>query len=468
MDTNIKAIAAGKGINVEVNEDYQTNNPESDSQTPLSETEVSGSKNPTSLFSLQIKDLTDYIKQQNEQSKADEDAVNNVVSLINSIDSNNVTQKDIDKVNTAVGGLSDVQKDKLYKNSAWTKFLGYKNNLNNKQGSSSDGQNNPDNGELVFSETLPEVKEMSSDDFDSQPTSEDLDIPPAAKKEEEAQSQVPSGDEPPQGPDYDKMWDKIKNVSAPHGVKEEYLTMMQYLDKEHGAEALKWYFERWMEKNPGKTEGDFSEDLSQHWIGVKDWLWKNGEWINPPPYGTLKAIINSYRKFKKYDIIDFDHLSLSTKGTGSSIQHRQYNLASNISNEKPKALNVKKPIHKKYAQGGDIDYTGPAWVDGTKNKPEHIFNFEQMQTLRAHLLDGIDTTSRAVAGLSNIINSLPNVNTYNNISNNDSGVTIEHLEFHMEVQELSDNYSAREAAQATMDEIVRIARKSGMRSISRR
>lgn len=32
---------------------------------------------------------------------------------------------------------------------------------------------------------------------------------------------------------------------------------------------------------------------------------------------------------------------------------------------------------KKYASGGYVDYTGPAWVDGTKNKPEYMLNARQ-------------------------------------------------------------------------------------------
>ena len=121
-----------------------------------------------------------------------------------------------------------------------------------------------------------------------------------------------------------------------------------------------------------------------------------------------------------------------------------------------------------FAKGGDIDFTGIAQVDGSKSEPEHIFNFKQMEALRAHLLSGVDTTSRAVAGLSNIIENLPNVNTYNNINNDNSGININNLEFHMEVKEISNDYDARRAGQQAMEEMVRIAYKAGNRSISRR
>ena len=124
---------------------------------------------------------------------------------------------------------------------------------------------------------------------------------------------------------------------------------------------------------------------------------------------------------------------------------------------------------KRYASGGDIDYTGPAWVDGTKNEPEHIFNFDQMNKLREHLLNGVDVTRRAVSSMSNMAQQLSNTNAYNNINNsNDNGINIDRLEFHMEVKELNNDYDARRAGEQAMEEIVRIARRSGTRSLPRR
>ena len=123
---------------------------------------------------------------------------------------------------------------------------------------------------------------------------------------------------------------------------------------------------------------------------------------------------------------------------------------------------------KKFAQGGKIDFTGPAWVDGSKSKPEQIFNFDQMQQLREMFLNNLAATQMGISGLSSIADSLPNTNAYNNISNEDNGVNIGQLDFHMEVQEISNDYDARRAGYEAMEEMVRIARKAGNRSISRR
>lgn len=451
MYTNIKAIAAGKGINTEVDEDYLGDNPSPDSQTPLSETKIdSSSLGQSQLKSslINIDNIIKYIQQQNEEIDKDEEQKQEFTQKEETKQDGLIIEGLTEKADSFVSDPPEINplgsEELIIPSSSSDLTIG--DSATEKQIKSSIPVSDP-----RVSEENPDLKFLDSETL-VMPDSPEVFIDPGSTEA------------------YEKEWKNIVKKNAPEGIYEQYLTMSQFLDKEHGADALRWYFNRWMNSHPDKNEVDFSKWLSQHWAGLKDWVWNNkkGEWINPPPYNTLKTIINQYRSHKRLGENKFENLS--TKGTGKSIQERKYNMpAAGISSGKPANLNdPKSKIKKKYAQGGDIDYTGPAWVDGTKNKPEHIFNFEQMQTLRAHLLDGIDTTSRAVAGLSNIINSLPNVNTYNNISNNDSGVTIEHLEFHMEVQELSDNYSAREAAQATMDEIVRIARKSGMRSISRR
>lgn len=49
-------------------------------------------------------------------------------------------------------------------------------------------------------------------------------------------------------------------------------------------------------------------------------------------------------------------------------------------NERPLFVNNYSLIYKKqYATGGYVDYTGPAWVDGTKSHPEYMLNAAQTQ-----------------------------------------------------------------------------------------
>lgn len=123
----------------------------------------------------------------------------------------------------------------------------------------------------------------------------------------------------------------------------------------------------------------------------------------------------------------------------------------------------------KFAHGGLIDYTGPAWVDGTKSNPEYILNSEQMDTLRSMLFSGVNTTRSSVSGLAAALDGMPNATTYNNINNTtDSGINIDHLDVHMEIKEIANDYDARRAGQQALEEMVRIARKTGTRSVSRR
>ena len=383
MYKDIKAIAEGKGINTEVNEDYQTDTPKSDSQTPLDKTVASGPNNDfTSLLSLQVQDLTKYIQQQNEE--------------IDKEQKQELAQKEgTEQDGLIIEGLTE-KADSFVSNPPEINPLGSEELI--MPSSSSD---------LIIGDPATEEQKKSSIPVSDPRVSEENSDLEFLDSQDLTMPDSPEVFIDPQNTEanYEEEWKNIVKKHAPEGIYEQYLTMSQFLDKEHGAEALKWYFNRWMKSHPDKNEADFSKWLSQHWAGLKDWVWNNEkkEWINPPPYNTLKTIINQYRKYKGLEENKFENLS--TKATGGSIQERKYDMpAAGISSGKPADLkDPKSKIRKKYAQGGDIDYTGPAWVDGTKNKPEHIFNFEQMQTLRAHLLDGIDTTSRAVAGLSNII-----------------------------------------------------------------
>lgn len=122
----------------------------------------------------------------------------------------------------------------------------------------------------------------------------------------------------------------------------------------------------------------------------------------------------------------------------------------------------------RFKKGGAVDFTGPAWVDGSKTKPEQIFNFDQMEQLREIFYENLAMTQVGISGLSSIIDNLPNTNSYNSINNEDYGVNIGQLDFHMEVQEIANGYDARRAGREAMEEMVRIARKTGNRSVSRR
>ena len=67
---------------------------------------------------------------------------------------------------------------------------------------------------------------------------------------------------------------------------------------------------------------------------------------------------------------------------------------------------------KKYASGGYIDYTGPAWVDGTKNKPEYMLNARQTLQFE-NLISALDilTNNNSLSSIKD--NSVPKSVQYN-------------------------------------------------------
>ena len=129
---------------------------------------------------------------------------------------------------------------------------------------------------------------------------------------------------------------------------------------------------------------------------------------------------------------------------------------------------LKKIGLPKFENGGEIDFTGLAWVDGSKNKPEHIFNAEQMDFLKQGLTNNVNLTSSLVSSLNAALDGLIKNDTYSTINNDNESIIIEHAEVNVNVDEISSDYDARRLGQEAMAEMVRIARKSGNRYVSRR
>ena len=118
---------------------------------------------------------------------------------------------------------------------------------------------------------------------------------------------------------------------------------------------------------------------------------------------------------------------------------------------------------KAYKNGGLVDFTGPAWLDGTKSKPEMVLNAEQTKMLRDQLINN-QKSHNAIVNSAEIGKS--NIST--NYNTNNSGVTIEKVDFSMNVAKMANELDAKTAGEKALDEMVRIARKSGNRSLARR
>ena len=108
------------------------------------------------------------------------------------------------------------------------------------------------------------------------------------------------------------------------------------------------------------------------------------------------------------------------------------------------------PISKKYAQGGMVDFTGPAWVDGTKSRPEAFLSANDTQliaSLRDVLRAGITPTAFAATSLQ---------------KGGDTYYTI-----HINVDELGDGYSVDDLAEEIEERILQATGKSNVVKITR-
>ena len=124
----------------------------------------------------------------------------------------------------------------------------------------------------------------------------------------------------------------------------------------------------------------------------------------------------------------------------------------------------------RYASGGLASSTGLAWLDGTKERPEAVFDAdatsiiqalaqrfigdqELMQTLDNSITDSLKQLRTLME--SDISSTLPTIDA----ASGDT-VIIEHAEVNMNVQQMSSDYDARQAGDAALQEMLRIAKKS--------
>jgi hypothetical protein len=91
------------------------------------------------------------------------------------------------------------------------------------------------------------------------------------------------------------------------------------------------------------------------------------------------------------------------KAENESFWEKAFNsmIGENTESDFASALNQLKLIlvYKQYATGGVADFTGPAWLDGTKTKPEIVLNqtdsanFLQLRDILADILQGASSLS---------------------------------------------------------------------------
>lgn len=166
-----------------------------------------------------------------------------------------------------------------------------------------------------------------------------------------------------------------------------------------------------------------------------------------------KKILNDYSK--KYS---------NTTGTNSSYQSRVYDsINSDTDKEKLEGAlkrqgwdvtdaskdDMRKLVAtKKFAQGGMVDFTGPAWVDGTKSRPEAFLNADDTKR--------IGEAAKLLSDLPLLDN--PRTQT-NEISNTNIGDTT--FEIHINVENISSDYDVDQAVERVKQDIADAAQYAG-------
>ena len=123
-----------------------------------------------------------------------------------------------------------------------------------------------------------------------------------------------------------------------------------------------------------------------------------------------------------------------------------------------------------YKQGGLANYTGLAMVHGSKRKPEAFIDADTTRIWKEKILNGNNSLTSLLANLQEHWSALPTTSQYESINSstdNSAAVNIENATVEMHVDSIANDYDARRAGQSALEEIMKIARKSGTLATNR-
>lgn len=146
----------------------------------------------------------------------------------------------------------------------------------------------------------------------------------------------------------------------------------------------------------------------------------------------LKRISNETNSKSVYDFVD-------------KILHIDHNAIEQITKGKSgdEAIKAMIPAIKakyKFAEGGLVNFTGPAWVDGTREQPEAFLSAEDTKR--------IGEAAKILANLPFLNNSVPIENTITN------AVGETHIEIHLDIDHIESEVDIDEMVNRVKDEIV--------------
>jgi hypothetical protein len=99
-----------------------------------------------------------------------------------------------------------------------------------------------------------------------------------------------------------------------------------------------------------------------------------------------------------------------------------------------------------YATGGLVNYTGPAWVDGTPDRPESFLSAEDTER---------------IGNAAKLLADIPALNPSSNISNTNTSFGDTNIEINLNIDHISSDVDVDEMLERVKQEIVDVARPIG-------
>ena len=195
---------------------------------------------------------------------------------------------------------------------------------------------------------------------------------------------------------------------------------------------------------------EYNKENGIFWAEVDTWMGKSET--------AIQDFIQTYTE---------EYKSNATRQIREDLRDLKNRLEQWIAHREDAASDDTNPlVQYQYASGGIVDYTGLAWVDGTPNKPEAFLNAEQTAALRDILSNGVNPLTITLSGLETTIDNT-SIGAVPVINSSES-IIIENASVNVNVAKIANDYDSKQVGVLALEEMVKIARKSGPQSLSRR
>lgn len=216
-------------------------------------------------------------------------------------------------------------------------------------------------------------------------------------------------------------------------------------------------------KIPPYLDGYYRDDAFYWDEYGREWIYNEGaQKTKQTPYSKSSSYGSSYEK-------NLQALQTQVNNQKNYIKQLQQKGASEQelqqARSKLSSLTTNLALHK-FKHGGMVTETGLVQVHGTEARPEAFMNANEVQMWKQDILGGgAHSLLGEMLELRSLYNSMSNIS--DTVTQNTDSIVIEHAEVNMNIDQLADDYDARRAGTTALDEMLKIARKSGANSIRR-